>query len=94
MARSEDKDDVHGSGLNLADWCALRDRVVPHYASRGGKFVPPDEIEVPPLPEHLTDHKVAKLVRQYRAAGQSKYFDRAGRALVPGNKLWWLVLTK
>jgi hypothetical protein len=92
MAQSDD--DVYGSGLNRADWYALRGQVDPHFSSRDGELIPLDEIDVPSLPEHLTSHPVAKLVRKYRATGESKYLDRAGKALVPGNKLWFLVLTK
>jgi hypothetical protein len=57
-------------------------------------LIPPDEIDVPSLPEHLSGHPVAKLVRKYRTTGDSKYLVRAGKALVPGNKLWFLVITK
>ena len=92
MAKSDDN--LYGSGLNRADWSALRGQVVPHYSFRDGKFVPPQEIDVPPVSEHLADHPVAKLVQKYRATGESKYLDRAGQTLVPGNKLWWLVTTK
>jgi hypothetical protein len=46
------------------------------------------------LPEHLTNRAVAKLVRKYRATGESEYLDRAGQTLVPGNKHWWLIITK
>jgi hypothetical protein len=92
MAQPEDN--LYGSGLNRADWSVLCGQVVPHYSFRQGKFVSPDEIDVPSVPGHLTDHKIAKLVRKYRATGERKYLDRAGQALVPGNKLWWLVITK
>jgi hypothetical protein len=92
MANSDDN--LCGSGLNRADWSALCGQVVPHYSFRDGKFVPPEEIDVPPVSEHLADHPVAKLVQKYRATGESKYLDRAGQTLVPGNKLWWLVITK
>jgi len=60
----------------------------------GWQVVPPDEIDIPPVPEHLADHKVAKLVQKYHATGNSKYLNRAGQTLVPWSKLWWLVITK
>jgi hypothetical protein len=68
--------------------------VDPHYSFRDGKFVPPEEIDLAPLPEHLADHTVAKLVQKYRATGKSRYLDRAGQILVPRNKQWWLVISK
>jgi hypothetical protein len=92
MTQSED--DVYGSGLNRADWYALRGQVDPYYSSRDGKFIPPDEIDAPSVPDHLTNHIVARLVRKYRATGERKYLDRAGKTLVPGCKLWWLVISK
>jgi hypothetical protein len=92
MAQSEDN--LFGSGLSRADWYVFCGQVVPHYSFREGRFVPPDEIDVPSVPEHLTNHTVAKLVRKYHATGESEYLDRAGQALVPGNKHWWLVITK
>jgi hypothetical protein len=91
---TQSDDDMYGSGLNRADWYVLCGQVVPHYSFRGGKFVPPNEIDVPPVPEHLANHKVANLVRKYRATGESDFLDRAGQTLVPGNELWWLVITK
>jgi hypothetical protein len=39
------EDNVYGSGLNRADWYALRNLVDPYLDSRDGKLVPPDEIE-------------------------------------------------
>jgi len=90
---------VYGSGLNRADWYALRNLVDPHLNSRDGKLVPPEEIDPPPLPEHLVDHPVAKFVQKYRATGKTRYLDRAGETLVPfrdprQRKQWYLVLTK
>jgi hypothetical protein len=60
----------------------------------GWQACAPDEIDIPPVPEHLADHKVAKLVQKYRATGKSKYLDRAGQTLVPRTKLWFLAITK
>jgi hypothetical protein len=90
---------VYGSGLNQADWYALRNLVDPYLNSRDGKLVPPEEIDPPPLPEHLVDHPVAKFVQKYRATGKTRYLDRAGETLVPfrdprHRKQWYLVLTK
>ncbi len=85
---------MYGSGLNRIDWYALCGQVVPHYSFRDGKFVPPEEIDLPAVSEHLANHTVAKLVHKYRATGESKYLDRAGQTLVPGHKHWWLVITK
>jgi hypothetical protein len=61
---------LHGSGLNRADWYALCRHAVPYCSSREGKFVPPGEVDVPSVPEHLTNHK---LVRTYRATGESEF---------------------
>lgn len=92
MLRNDDN--LYESGLNRADWYALRGLVDPHYSFRDGKFVPPGEIKLAPLPPHLVDHPVTKLVNRYRATGNSDFLDQAGQLLVPDNELWWLIIGK
>jgi hypothetical protein len=70
---------VHGSGLNTEDWLALRDALWPFY-----RAMHPARVEMTQgLPEHLREHPLIGLVREYRETGEDKYLDQAGQLLVP-----------
>jgi hypothetical protein len=91
---SQDDENLYGSGLNRVDWYELAGQIVPHYAFRDGRLVSPREVDPAPLPLHLSEHPVAKLVNQYRMTGDNDLLDQAGQLLVPGNEHWWLIITK
>ena len=89
-----DENDVYGTGLNMTDWHALCSLVMRHTRSCGGDLVPPKEIELPPTPAHLAEHRVAKLVHKYRETGDNALLEEAGQALVAERGDWYLVLSK
>ena len=70
---------VHNSGLNTNDWLALRDVLWAFY-----RATHPAQVEIPQgLPEHLREHPVIGLVRNYQESSDDKYLDQAGQLLVP-----------
>jgi hypothetical protein len=91
------EDDIYGTGLARADWSALASLVNPYLNVdlTTGKLVAPGSIDnLGDVPPHLAGHPVVELIRQYRGTGDEGLLDRAGQALVPGSKDWYVVLSK
>jgi hypothetical protein len=87
-----DKTNIYGSGLNAADWLALRDAIWPFLHAKE-----PGSVELSHnLPEHLRDHAIISLLGTYRETSDDRYLDYAGQLLIPASKPfgWYLVLTK
>ncbi len=68
-------------GLDPSDWHALKNLVLDVAHSNAVSVTPP---------EHLSDHDVVQLLRQYLQTRDSDFLDQAARALVPlyPDKAW------
>jgi hypothetical protein len=84
--------DVYGSGLNDADWLALRDAIWPFLHTAD-----PSSVEMSTtLAAHLRDHSVVEMIRRFQATNRAEYLDEAGRLLIPTDQPfgWYNALTK
>jgi hypothetical protein len=87
-----DEASVYGSGLNSADWIALREAIWPFLHATN-----PAHLAIfRRLPKHLQDHPVVRFLREYRETGDERYLDQAGRGLIPTTSPfgWYVPLTK
>jgi hypothetical protein len=82
---------VYGSGLNDADWCALRDVVWPFIHADDPSAVP-----MPEVPDHLKAHPIVEAIRRYRRDKRDEDLDQAGQGLIPSKDPfgWYVLLTK
>ena len=89
--KGTDDQNVYDSGLNSSDWCALRDVIWPFLHTRV-----PQAVDFPSVPEHLANHPVVTLMRQFQATGADELLDRAGQYLIPTKDPfgWYVPLTK
>ena len=84
-------DNVYNSGLNDADWLALRDVIWPFIHADD-----PSKVDIPEVPMHLKNHPMLKEIKKYKGTGNDKYLDKAGQYLIPTGKSfgWYVPLTK
>ena len=82
---------AYGSGLDPNDWMSLRDVIWPYLHADN-----PAEVEVPYVPDHLRDHEIIRLIRQYRESADKDLLDKEGQLLVPSKEPfgWYVPLTK
>jgi len=85
------EENVYKSGLNEADWCALRDVIWPFIHAKD-----PSKVNIPNVPQHLKNHPLVKQIQKYKETGNEKYLDKAGKCLIPTKEFfgWYVSLTK
>jgi len=86
-----DRKNIYDTGLNHADWMALRRAIEPFLHSKNAVSE-----TTPEVPAKLRNHKLIESLRKYKETGDDEYLDSAGRLLFPTEEKfgWYVALTK